>query len=62
MIIMSRKGEHGEEAVAKIKESATDAVDVRFVELDLGNLRAVKRTADQIVHSEERLDIVRTSV
>lgn len=58
MIIASRKADHGEEAVAKIKESADGPVDIRFVELDLGNLKAVKQVADEFAASEERLDLV----
>lgn len=58
VLLLSRKAEHGDEAVAKIKEAASGAVDVRFIEIDLGNLANVKQVADQIAKTEKRLDIV----
>lgn len=61
VIVASRKADHGEEAVAKIKESASEAVDVSFIELDLGNLKAVRKVADEIAAREQRLDLVRVA-
>jgi hypothetical protein len=45
-------------ALADFGLQENPTADVKFIPLDLGNLADVKRTADDIVNSEERLDIV----
>jgi len=57
VLILSRKGEHGDEATKAIKEAAPDA-DIDFISCDLGSLQEVKEVADKIRNEEERLDIV----
>jgi len=57
VLLLSRKEEHGEEAIAKIKE-VNPSADLKFISIDLGNLADVKRTADEIRESEERLDLL----
>ena len=57
VLLLSRKTEHGDEAVSAIKSESPDA-DVRFMECDLGNLHDVKAVGDRICASEERIDIV----
>lgn len=56
--LLSRKVEHGDEAIAKIKEAVNEYGDVKFVECDLGNLKPVREVADKIRNDEDRLDIV----
>lgn len=60
VLLLSRKGEHGEEAIRKIKESADTGPipDITFIECDLGNLGKVKKVGSQIREQEKRLDIV----
>jgi hypothetical protein len=53
---MCSLGRGGALADFALQENPT--ADVKFIPLDLGNLADVKRTADEIVNSEERLDIV----
>ena len=58
---MSRKEGNGEEAVNKIKESATgqgSVPDVTFVQCDLGDLKMVKQVADKLNNDEGRMDLV----
>lgn len=57
VLLLSRKGEHGDEAIKQIKEAVPSA-DVTFVQCDLGNLHEVKEVADKIRKEESRLDIV----
>ncbi|EIW82789.1 NAD(P)-binding protein [Coniophora puteana RWD-64-598 SS2] len=57
VLLLSRKAEHGDDAISKIKEEAPDA-DVHFIECDLGNLRNVKDVGDRICAEQKRLDIV----
>lgn len=62
VLLLSRKSDKGEEAVAKIRESKSESgggpVDVTFMECDLGNLNHVKQVADQIREQEQRLDLL----
>jgi NAD(P)-dependent dehydrogenase (short-subunit alcohol dehydrogenase family) len=58
VLVLSRKVEHGEEAVAKIKETTTSNADVEFIAIDLGDLNNVRQVADRIREKEERLDLV----
>lgn len=61
VLVMSRKEENGDEAVRKIKESASDAgtvPDVTFIQCDLGNFKMVKEVADKLTNDEGRMDIV----
>ncbi len=57
VLVLSRKADHGDQAVATIKEHDPTA-NVEFVELDLGDLVAVREVADRICKTEKRLDIV----
>lgn len=59
VLLLSRKVENGDRAVAEIKKTVSDQADVHFVECDLGNLKNVKEVGDKIRGEEERLDIVR---
>ncbi|EGN95007.1 hypothetical protein SERLA73DRAFT_162627 [Serpula lacrymans var. lacrymans S7.3] len=58
VLLLSRKAEHGDEAIAEIKKSVSDAADVHFIECDLGNLANVKQVGDGIAEREQRLDII----
>lgn len=58
MLLLSRKDEHGDKAIMKIKESVKEPVDIEFISCDLGNLAEVKSVADQVRNDEKRLDIV----
>ncbi|KAL4249987.1 NAD(P)-binding domain superfamily protein [Abortiporus biennis] len=63
VILVSRKSENGEEALKKIHESANmegggTLTDITFIECDLGDLKHVKKVADQLSQQEERLDIL----
>jgi len=61
VILLSRKTEHGEEAVKQIKELATKettSVNIDFKECDLGSLKDVKAVADELASQEQRLDLV----
>ncbi|KAF8644343.1 hypothetical protein AX16_008550 [Volvariella volvacea WC 439] len=58
VLLLSRKEEHGEEAVSKIKEMSQQPVDVSFVQCDLGNLNQVREVGDKIEREEKRLDLV----
>lgn len=63
VLLLSRKGENGEEAAAKIQESVSqenngEKADLEFISCDLGNLRMVQEVADRIRNKEDRLDIV----
>ncbi|KAI0628768.1 hypothetical protein C8Q77DRAFT_1161799 [Trametes polyzona] len=57
VLLLSRKVDNGEKAVAAIK-SQSPAADVEFIECDLGDLTNVKAVADHICADESRLDIV----
>ncbi|KAH7909968.1 hypothetical protein BJ138DRAFT_1114527 [Hygrophoropsis aurantiaca] len=61
VLLLSRKAEHGDEAIAEIKKSVSESADLEFIECDLGNLAQVKEVGDKIREQEERLDIVRTT-
>lgn len=74
VLILSRKEEHGEDAMKSIKEvnffrfamlchqliscQLNPSADLEFIPIDLGNLADVRRTADKIREKEKRLDIV----
>lgn len=60
VILLSRKDEHGEDAMKEIKTSSADGPipDITFVPCDLGNLKMVREVADRLREHEERLDIV----
>ncbi|KIJ67870.1 hypothetical protein HYDPIDRAFT_82988 [Hydnomerulius pinastri MD-312] len=58
VLLLSRKVENGDTAVAEIRKTISDGVDVHFVECDLGNLANVKEIGDKICEEEKRLDIV----
>lgn len=61
VLILSRKEENAEEAITKIKESATQAgtvADVTFIQCDSGDLNMVKKVADDLNGQEGRMDIV----
>ncbi|KAH7926517.1 NAD(P)-binding protein [Leucogyrophana mollusca] len=58
VLLLSRKTEHGDDAIAEIKRSVSEAADVHFIECDLGNLAKVREVGDRIREGEERLDIV----
>lgn len=57
VLVLSRRADHGDQAVATTKEHDPNA-NVEFVELDLGDLAVVKEVADRICKTEKRLDIV----
>ena len=60
--MLSRRQESGRNALAAIQDkmpAEVGAVDLRFVECDFGDLKSVKRVADQLAVEEPRLDIVR---
>lgn len=60
VLILSRKTENAEEAIAKMKESASagQSPDVSFVQCDLGSLRDVRAVADSLREREKRIDLV----
>jgi len=64
VVVISRKTEHGEEAVSKIKALAAEdkdhaiVADVEFVECDFGSLKTVKAVADKLVEKEPRIDML----
>jgi NAD(P)-dependent dehydrogenase (short-subunit alcohol dehydrogenase family) len=64
VIILSRKPEHGEEAVEKPQEEARNnpnfkgQIDINFVECDFGSLKNVKEVADRLREQESRLDLL----
>ncbi|KAL4261091.1 NAD(P)-binding domain superfamily protein [Pleurotus pulmonarius] len=58
VLVMSRKSEHGEKAVAQIQAAGDTPVDVKFIACDLGNLTEVRDVAEQIKKDEGRLDIL----
>lgn len=64
VVVLSRKEEHGDEAVIKIKTLAAEDtentvdVDVEFVQCDFGNMKKVKEVADNLREKEDRIDIV----
>ncbi|OCH95136.1 NAD(P)-binding protein [Obba rivulosa] len=61
VLLIAQTGEHGEDAVAKIKADQSTSgpmVDVTFVQCDLGNAHDVQRVADRIREQEGRLDLL----
>ncbi|KAF7977755.1 hypothetical protein HWV62_2848 [Athelia sp. TMB] len=58
VLLLSRKTEHGDEAIRQIKEAASGTVDVEFIKCDLGSLKSVKEVADKIRNEEKRLNIL----
>ncbi|EMD37864.1 hypothetical protein CERSUDRAFT_136766 [Gelatoporia subvermispora B] len=61
VLLIAQTGEHGEQAIAKIKEDQSaqgPIADVTFVQCDLGNLADVQRVADKIREQEDRLDLL----
>ncbi|KAJ8703451.1 hypothetical protein PTI98_002072 [Pleurotus ostreatus] len=58
VLVMSRKSENGEKAVAQIQAAGETPVDVKFIACDLGNLKEVRSVAEQIKKDEGRLDIL----
>ncbi|KAN0091229.1 hypothetical protein V8E55_004795 [Tylopilus felleus] len=58
VLLLSRKVENGDRAMAEIKKAVSDQADVHFVECDLGNIKNVKETGDRIREEEKRLDII----
>ncbi|KAG9223382.1 hypothetical protein CCMSSC00406_0009273 [Pleurotus cornucopiae] len=57
-VVVSRKSENGEKAVAQIQAAGETSVDVKFIACDLGNLKEVRSVAEQIKKDEGRLDIL----
>ncbi|KAF7437498.1 hypothetical protein PC9H_004339 [Pleurotus ostreatus] len=57
-VVVSRKSENGEKAVAQIQAAGETSVDVKLIACDLGNLKEVRSVAEQIKKDEGRLDIV----
>ncbi|KAG8894904.1 hypothetical protein FRB99_000921 [Tulasnella sp. 403] len=64
IVVLSRKTEHGEEAISKIKTLAAEDpentidIDAEFVECDFGSLKKVKEVADRLAEKEERIDLL----
>ncbi|KAJ8703442.1 hypothetical protein PTI98_002065 [Pleurotus ostreatus] len=57
-VVVSRKSENGEKAVAQIQAAGETSVDVKLIACDLGNLKEVRSVAEQIKKDEGRLDIL----
>ncbi|KAG8909258.1 hypothetical protein FRC00_010435 [Tulasnella sp. 408] len=64
VVLLSRKQEHGEEAMSTIKTLAAEDpnntvdIDIEFVQCDFGNLAKVKEVADKIREKEQRIDML----
>lgn len=58
VLLLSRKAENGEAAVEAIKKETSGGADIKFVSIDLGNLKNVREVADEITDQESRIDIV----
>ncbi|KAJ3544439.1 hypothetical protein NM688_g5744 [Phlebia brevispora] len=60
VLILSRKEENAEGAIAEMKEFAPSgqSPDITFVQCDLGNLKDVKAVADKLREQEKRMDLV----
>lgn len=64
VIVLSRKPEHGEEAIESIQREAREnpafkgKVDIEFTECDFGSLKNVRDVADRLRQKESRLDLL----
>ncbi|KAG8993626.1 hypothetical protein FRB90_000650 [Tulasnella sp. 427] len=64
VVLLSRKPEHGEEAISTIKTLAAEDpnntvdIDIEFIPCDFGKLSNVKEVADKIREKEPRIDIL----
>ncbi|EJD48424.1 NAD(P)-binding protein [Auricularia subglabra TFB-10046 SS5] len=64
VVALSRKPEHGDDALNSIKEAAAQIhghsgrVDFHFVKCDFGSLKEVRAVADRVAREEERIDIL----
>ncbi|CDZ96711.1 short-chain dehydrogenase [Phaffia rhodozyma] len=56
-IMINRKEEQGDSAIAKIKKESPDAV-VEWVHCDLGNMKEVKSVFGNLERKEDRLDLL----
>jgi len=56
--VAARSPQRATKAIAQMKASRKEDLDVHFLEMDLQNLQSVKDTADQFMKTETRLDIL----
>ncbi|KAL4976274.1 hypothetical protein BDW66DRAFT_135557 [Aspergillus desertorum] len=58
VIMVNRKEEQGQEAIAKIREEAGPDAKIEWVPCDMGNLAQIREVASRFVEKEERLDLL----
>ena len=56
--LASRTESKGRDAVASIKAQTSEGVNIEYLSLDLTSLPSVKKAADQVITSSDRLDIL----
>lgn len=59
VIMINRKEEQGNDAIAKIKEEVGEHAQIEWLPCDLGSLKEVKEVFSGIREREKRLDLVR---